>query len=412
MANRIQSFLLVLVAILPLCACSLLEEIEFLSGPTYLKVAFSSENLCADQSTITVTVECDWLWNATLTSTAWSGINDIKQEGRTGTFTIVVPFNNTDQTRTNTLVVTSGELSVETNFTQTGRGDFFQPRQLVLSSTRESSISFNASADWKASIQDGEDWIILKTPSGKAGPSMITCAAKSDLYETGSRTGVIRFSHSDQYLDIPVVQGQTDILEVVDGQSLTFGPQSQSFEIKTNYNVAYNVSVSDQSWIQYVNTKNIQTATEQFILTANESFDSRSGSITMESRENPNLKVTVYLVQQGLDPIVQNTVCGLYGIQGHDYVHGDDGWNLLSRATLPDGNSVFRLLKAKIPSAVVVTGFPQSLQSGEQCQLNVKVMEKGDVTSDDYYDVVLVYEKDGMRWFKKANDDNVYFIIK
>lgn len=406
MVSRIQSFLLVLAAILLLCACNGLEE------PSYLKVSFSSENLCADQTTITVTVECDRTWKATLASTDWSGIKDIKQDGKAGSFTIDVLFNNTDEPRTNTLVVTSGKSSVETKFTQTGLGDFFQPRQLVLSGTRESSISFNAGADWEAAIQEGEDWITLKTPSGKAGPSMITCAAKSDLYETESRSGVIRFSHSGQYLDIPVVQGQTDIIEVVDGLSLTFGPQSQRFEIKTRYNVGYNVSVSDPSWIQYVETKAIQTATEHFSLTANESFDSRSGWIKLESRENPDMSVTVNLVQQGLDPIVQNKTCGLYGLQGQDWMLGEDGWNYLSRATLPDGNAVFRLLNARIPAAAVLSYNPLLLKTGERCQLHVKVMKNYKVTAEADYDVVQVYEKEGLRWLKNVNNDKEFFIIK
>lgn len=412
MASRIQSFLLVLAAILLFCACSRQVEADTQDGPSYLKVSFSSENLRADQSTITVTVECDWAWKASLASTAWSGINDIRQDGKTGTFTIAVLFNNTYETRSNTLVVTSGEKSVETSFTQTGLGDFLQPRQLVLSGTRESSISFNASADWEAAIQEGKDWITLKTASGKAGQSMITCAAKSDLYETESRSGVIRVSHSGQYLNIPVVQGQTDLIEVADGQSLSFGPQSQRFEIKTKYNVAYKVSVSDPSWIQYGETKALQTATELFILSANESFESRSGSIKLESQDNPNLSVTVNLVQQGLDPIVQNKPCGLYGLQGQDWMHGEDGWNLLSRASLPDGSSAFRLLNAQIPAAAVLTYNPLALKTGEQCQLHVKVMEKGNVTFEADYDVIQVYEKEGLHWLKKASDDNMYFIIK
>lgn len=377
-----------------------------------MNVSLSSENICADQSTITVTVECDRAWKATLAGTDWSGIKDIKQNGKTGTFTIDVLFNNTDEPRSNTLVVTSGQSSVKTDFTQTGLGDFFQPRQLVLSGTRESSISFNASADWEAAIQEGEDWITLKTPSGKAGQSTITCAAKSGLNETESRSGVIRFSHSGQYLDIPVVQGQTDIIEVVDGQSLSFGPQSQSFEIKTKQNVAYNVSVSDQSWIQYVETKANQTATMHFILTANDSFDSRSGFIKLESQDNPDLSVTVNLVQQGLDPIVQNTTCGLYGLQGQDRMQGEDGWNQLSRATLSDGSSVFRLINVRIPAAASLTYNPLSLKTGERCQLHVKVMENGNVTVEADYDVVQVYEKEGLRWLKNANNDNEYFIIK
>ncbi|MBO4585542.1 MAG: BACON domain-containing protein [Bacteroidales bacterium] len=410
MASRIQSFLLVLAAVLPLCACN--QEEPEQNGPTYLNVSFSRDNLRADQSTIAVTVECDWAWEATLASTAWSGINDIKQDGKTGSFTIVALFNDTDETRTNTLVVKSGQKSVETSFTQTGLGDYFQPRQLVLSGTQESSISFNASADWEAAIQEGEEWITLKTTSGKAGQSVITCAAKADLYETETRYGVIRLSHSDQYIDIPVVQGQTDLIEVTDGQSLTFGPQSQSIEIKTKYNVAYKVSVSDPSWIQYIETKALLTANELFTLTANESTDSRSGYIKLESQDNPDLSVTVNLVQQGLDPIVQNKTCGLYGLQGQDLMQGEDGWNLLSRATLPNGSSVFRLLNARIPAAAVLTYNPLSLKTGEQCQLHVMVMDKGNVTLEADYDVVQVYEKEGLHWLKKASDDNVYFIIK
>ena len=413
MASRIKSFLLVLVALLPLCACNgLVQETDTQNGPTYLKVSFSSEKLQADQTTITVTVECDWEWKAALASTDWSGLTQVKQDGKNGTFTIVVPFNNTDDARSNKLVVTSGEKSVETSFTQTGLGDFFKPRQLALTGTEESSISFNASADWEASIEEGKEWITLKTPSGKAGQSKITCVAKSELYESESRSGVIRFSHSGQYFDIPVVQGQTDIIEVEDGQSLNFGSESQNFQITTQFNVEYEVSVSDPSWIQYVGTKALQTATEQFTLTANESTETRSGYIKLVSKENPDLCVTVNLVQQGLDPIVLNKTCGLYGLQGHDWIQGEDGWNLLSRALLPDGTTVFRLLNAQIPAAVVVSDIPQSLEKGEQCCLHVKAMEKGNVSFVADYDLVLVYEKDGMRWLRNVNNDNVYFIIK
>lgn len=318
MASRIKSFLLVLVALLPLFACKE-QETDTQNGPTYLKVSFSSDNLRADQSVITVTVSCDWEWKASLASKEWSGLTEVKQDGKTGTFNIVLLFNNTDDARSNTLVVTSGEKTVETSFKQMGLNDFFQPRQLALTGTEESSISFNAGADWVAAVQEGEDWISLKTTSGKAGQSVITCAAKSELYESEFRTGVIRLSHSNQYLDIPVVQGNT---------------------------------------------------------------------------------------------IINTHICGLYGIPELNCIHGEDGWSLLSRAILPDGTTVFRLLNAQIPAAAVVTGAPQTLKLEEQCQLHVKVMEKGDVSFVADYDVVLVYEKDGMRWLKDTNNDNVYFIIK
>lgn len=332
MASRIKSFLLVLVALLPLFACNgqLMETDTTTSqentknGPSYLRVSLSNENLQADQTEITVTVECDWEWQATLSDTSWGGLGKVQQDGTTGTFKIILLVNDGDEPRTNTITVKSGQKVVEKTFTQ----------------------------------------------------------------RMASR------------------------IQVEDGQSLGFGWQAQTFEIQTKFNVPYKVSVSDPSWITHVGTKALSTATEQFLLSLNEGNEARTAQIKLLCEEDPSASVTIQVTQEGMDPIVQNKTCGLYGLQGHDWMQGEDGWNLLSRATMTDGTTVFRLLNAKAPAACVVTGIPQQLQTGEQFRLNVKVTEKGDVTFLADYDVVLVYEKDGMRWLRNANNDNVYFIIK
>ena len=375
--------------------------------PEVLEMIPSKTNPSALESSITVQVKCDLHWSVELEDSSWGSVKvTLVSEGSGGSFSLDMGVNTSEDPRENTLIVKAGKGEIRKTITQGGVGSFFTPRSLVLTGTQEASVSFNTPSPWTAQVAEG-DWLQVKTASGDKGVSQLTVVAKDANENVGSRSGVVRISIGQNSFDIPVTQGQTDVI-VLDGDTkLAYGFEAQEFSVLTKYNVDYEVK-SSVSWISRVTSKApLHERMEYFTVEENSTPQARTGEIRFTGGDAKPVVITV--TQEGKDPVLAVTQPGFYGIDGVNYVWGTDGWNQRVRKVSPDNTVCYGLLNASQLTAAQLSGVDINAQKGDSAKLKLKVKAKRHVTLSQEYPAVLLYQKDGLLWYKVS--DQTYFVL-
>ncbi|MBR4775441.1 MAG: BACON domain-containing protein [Bacteroidales bacterium] len=137
--------------------------------------------------------------------------------------------------------------------------------------------------------------------------------------------------------------------------------------------------------------------------------EARTGSVIFTFGTS-QVTLAVSQVPSEKDPVMMVTTPGLYGIGGHSYTFGADGWNHASFITEADGSVRWRLVNAGTLSVLTLTGPKADAQQGENLILHVSLNEKGTRSLIENYSATMLYEKDGVLWYK-VNEDT-YFIIR
>ena len=376
--------------------------------PEVLEMIPSQTNPSALESSITVQVKCDLHWSVELEDSSWGTVKvTLVNEGSGGSFSFDMGVNTSEDPRENTLVVKAGKGEIRKTITQGGVGTLFKPRSLTLSGTQEASVTFNSPSPWTAQVAEGGDWLQLKTPSGQKGSNLVTVAPKDANENVGSRSGVVRITVGNNYFDIPVTQGQTDVI-VLDGDTkLAYGFEAQEFSVLTKYNVDYEVK-SSVPWISPVTSKApLYERIEYFTVEENSTPQARSGEIRFTGGDAKPMVITV--TQEGKDPVLAVTQPGFYGIEGVNYVWGTDGWNQRVRKISPDNTLRYGLFNASQLTAAQLSGVDINAQKGDSAKLKLKVKAKRHVTLSQEYPAVLLYQKDGLLWYKVS--DQTYFVL-
>lgn len=360
------------------------------------------------QGSITVDIECDFHWTAELQDKSWGNIETVSvKNGEGGSFLVKTGVNTAEESRENTVIVKAGKSEKTLVIKQGGIGTFFTPRSLTLSGTQEASVLFNAPSSWTAQITEGQDWLVLKTPSGQKGSSLATLAGKDANENVGSRSGKLRITLEGHSFDIAVTQGQTDVI-VLDGDTrLDFPFDAQEFSVLTKYNVEYKVEPS-VSWITHVKAKApLYENTESFAVEANTTTEARSGEIRFTGGDAQPQVITVS--QEGMDPILTVTQPGFYGINGENYVLGSEGWNQSSHLLSPDKSLRYRLFNAASLSVWEMTGLQTDATNGDSANLHLALKAMNRVKTNMDYPVVLLYQTEKRLWYKAS--DQTFFVL-
>lgn len=376
--------------------------------PEVLNLNPETTTLGALDSQVSVKVDCDLHWTVELLDPSWGEIVIQEVVHKTGgTLLFKTGVNTAEESRKNTLILKAGKGEYRKTITQGGLQEFFQPRSIQLSGTAEAGVSFHSPASWTAEVTRGEEWLSLKTPSGSQGRATLMLAAKDPNVAVGSREGTVCVTVGGHRLEIPVVQGQKDVILSGD-TDLAYSFEGQEFTVRTQYNIDYQVLTSAK-WIKHVTSKApLYEKEETFLLEENEGPEARTGTIRFApftSSASSNASLTVTVTQGGKDPILNITQPGLYGVDGTDYVLGTDGWNQSARKKEADGTLRFRLLNAVNLSAVTLSG----IREEASCNLHALLKSRDRTLLEKDYPANLIYSKDGMGWFKVS--DQTFFIV-
>lgn len=405
-----QDFRILVTGLLSLMAVScILPESERV--PEVFQMNPSATTLSAFQTSVSVTVQCDLSWKAELQDPSWGSI-EVKTEnpGVGGSFVVTLKPNLTEEERSNAIILKAGKSELKETIQQGGLASFFTPRQLQLQGTEEGTVTFNCPLSWKAALVDSPDWLELTRSNGSGGNSRIVCVAKDENVNVGDRKAIIRVTIGDSEVDIPVVQGQKDVILTEDGTEAFLDYDATSLTVHTQYNVEYKIETT-ASWIVHTSTKApLHTAAETFSLEPNNGPEARSAEIHFTDKAKPELTLAVKVTQAGKDPVLNVTEPGFYGISGTDYRQGEDGFNQSSVLEAADGTLRFRLLNASSLTAVTVSGLRQDAVRGAQAILEVKVQQKSRVLASKYLTATVLEVKDGMFWLKASEE--TYFVLK
>ena len=188
-----------------------------------------------------MSVSCDISWSAELSDKSWAKIeNLVRNEGAGGSFTVTLSPNTGKDPRETVIKVMAGQGSTTATIIQEGLDTFFKPSTITLSGTMASNVNFTSPADWTAEIASGEAWLTLRTKGGKVGAAVLTCLAKDDNRNVGAREGAIRVTIGTVSVEIPVVQGQKDVI-LGENEGTQFDWKGGPFTVHTQSNVDYRI---------------------------------------------------------------------------------------------------------------------------------------------------------------------------
>lgn len=375
--------------------------------PEILDIIPSKTNPSALESSITAQVRCDLHWSVELEDSSWGTVKvNLVNEGSGGSITFEMGVNTSEDPRENTIIVKAGKGEIRKTITQGGVGSLFSPRSLVLTGTQEAAVTFTSPEAWTAQVADGADWLDLKTPSGEKGTNRLTVAPKDANENVGSRQGTVRVTIGGNSFDIAVAQGQTDVILTGD-TALSFPFEAQEFGVATRFNVEYKVEVT-VPWITRATTKApLYEGQENFVVEENSGAQARSGEIRFTGGNAKPLVITVS--QEGKDPILNSTQMGFYGVDGHDYIFEQDGWNQCTRLLNKDLTVRYRLLNAASLSVIELSGIGTQLQKGDAADAHLTLKTKLSTRLTKDYQAVFCYEENGLRWYKV--DETTYFVV-
>ena len=393
----------VLLLALALAASCKNEEVE--REAEYLTVTPDPLSVAAMETATKVTVSCDLQWTASLDQTPWAEI--YLPDGAKDYFYLRTQPNLEEPPRTGTLVIKAEKSELRQQITQEGLSTFFTPRSVRLTGTQPATVTFPVTTLNSTFSTPDITW--LKTSKSTAdGTVTLSISAKDSNEGLGDREGIVRVSFGSYSVDIPVAQGQKDIIQVDGDTSLSFSWTAQDLTIGTRYNVGYEVSTD--SWIHHNKAKApLLNGTEEFSIEENNSIQSRTGQIRFAAQGGAP-SITVTITQAGKDPIQMISSPGIYGFDGASYVFAADGWNHSSFITEADGSIRWRLLNAGSLSVLTLTGGRVDAADGDVLTLHVNLTQKGRAQQVQTCTATLLEAKDGCWWYKVS--DETYFIVK
>ena len=413
MTNRFRSFLTGLLLLPVLASCDVLEPfIETLlepKEPTYLKI--DGRTLCeAFDTALTFDISCDISFTAEISGADWATITSAERNSDKtgGSVKLRFAFNTSEEPRAGEIVIKAGSSEVRKEFKQYGIADFFDPRNIELEGASGKKLTFTTPKPWTAKITEGKDWFIINPGSGTEGKAEIAVNPFDANENIGSRSGKIVVTIEGNNFEINVFQGQQDVIYALAPDHVADW-RGGELSIPAEFNVPYDVIVS-ADWVHHISTKALNKAEEVFLIDEHPGEERRTADIVFAGKEDPDVKTTVTIAQDGLDNVLRQNTPGIYGVGGNSYILGADGWNHSSRSSHKDGSLIYRLMNPGDLSAIIVSGIDPSLEPGDEGSVHVIRKDKADVTLVEDYPVTLLGADGPLVWLKHSKD--TYFIIQ
>jgi hypothetical protein len=396
--------ILILAAVMA-AGCEILDFDAFRT-PEMLVIQPATKTPGALQQSVQVDVLCDIKWKVELSDASWAAVENtvIGKDGK-GSFTLTLTPNTAKESRELEIHVTAGKGKTSINITQEGLDTYFSASPLVLVGTDVAKATFKAPNAWKAEIVTGKDWLVLDAAKGYAGDAYVSCHASDPNQNIGSREGSLKIDFGTVSVELPVVQNQMDVILSQDSEA-SFDWQGGEFSVHTSTNVEYTIECN-AGWVKHTTTKALNQATEGFVVEPNLTASVRNASITFRGGD---ASYTVKVSQGAMDPFLNVTTPGFYGIGGMDYVLGSNGWNQAGRRALASGGLDLRLMNRSTLSVISVAGARTDAKVSSQAILTVVMKTGNRETLRTSFNTTVLWEDDNLLWFKA--EPSTCFIVK
>lgn len=420
MKNFLSSFLACL-AVMVLVSCN--REDSDSKDPTVFSI--NVPGACpADATKVTLAVRCDADWTVSLVSDAsWLRILSADKNAGGGSVLIGMEFNLTDIERSAELEFTSGRQQRTISLRQRGLSSILDLSALHFVEPETRTVNITMQAPWKACISDGAEWCRISPVSGAAGTTKMTVTVSEAFIDKGARSSAIRFTVDGKSFDIPVTQGQKDVLMAdVQVREHMFTPEGGVLEFKTRTNVG-NLSVNlvfegetAGGWISHLATRALDEYVHSFSVSANETgLTRRADIIFISETDGGTLSDTLTVIQRNLDPLMLNNVVGTYGLSGGDRLY-QSGAHLLSRLYSADGTTAdLRVIDPEELTVLELGGIPTDAGLDDRFSLTFRFMQLGESSSENAsYSVSVIKvgsdEKEDWLWLRA--EEGPGFIVK
>ncbi len=160
------------------------------------------------------------------------------------------------------------------------------------------TISFTASEAWSAEIINtrADSWISIHPTSGGAGEANITVTTEpNDTPEDRSASIVIKAGSASK--TITISQKQMDVFTVTTSET-EFGAEGGNIEVVVETNVDFDYVIEEEAseWITYEGTRALETNTLVFAVAENNTYEPRSGRVTITSEDGKGRR-DIYVTQ-------------------------------------------------------------------------------------------------------------------
>ena len=228
---------------------------------------------------------CNRDWSITASDPSWVQVSPAS--GVAGDQEISVQItcapNTTYEARNATLTLKVEELTETITITQeTGLGLIVSPKSFDLSSAAQTiEVTVQQNVQYAVAIhQSCSDWI--QQTKGLTTDKVTFTIGANDSYD--AREGQITFMQLDGTLSetITVYQDQLDALFVTTPE-YNLSDEAHTLSVEVRANVSFDVT-SGADWIHYVETKGLKTSTITLQVDANNTYDVRTGKVTVKQR--------------------------------------------------------------------------------------------------------------------------------
>ena len=282
--KRFLAFTLCLAALL-LASCKK-EPYLTLSGP-------ASVELSADggSGTISFTGNNDWTASS---SDSWVTVSPSSGTASDGPVTVTVraAANTTFEDRSATVTIRSEGLTQSVTVRQSANLGVVVPTKSyqIASDARTIDVEVQANVDYSVSVSDS--WIKQAGTKGLTSKTLTFSVEANGTYDARSATITIK-PQSGEAQAISVTQAQKDALLVSKATySMPYG--GGEVEVKVESNVEFEVK-SGVDWIEYLDTKALNTSTVRLKVAENKTYKVREGKVTL-AQKGGSLTKTVTIV--------------------------------------------------------------------------------------------------------------------
>ena len=293
--KRVLHFaLLVISAIALLASC---EKAPFITmtGPR-------SFNFTRDGGSQSITFSCNRPWSVSSTE-SWIQISPSSGEASDKEITVTIKCspNTTYDPRSATVTVKLEELSESITITQdTGIGLLVSPTIFELTNAAQViEIEVQKNVQYSVAIDDeSAKWIKQGGTKALSTDKVTFTISANESYD--NREGKITFKQLDGDLSqtVTVRQSQTNGLFITT-PDYNLSNEAHTLSVEVKANVEFEVT-SQAEWIKYVETKALTPSTITLSVEANESYDSRTGTVLVKQK-NGDLTGTITVNQKQTD---------------------------------------------------------------------------------------------------------------
>ena len=264
---------------------------------TILSVDQSSVEISDAGGSQTVSLTANKPWSAS-SNQSWCKVSPSTGEEATNSrITITCDPNTSYDARNCTVTFTCAELTKNISVSQATNNGLLvsQTEYNITNAAQQLEIKVQANVKFSVDVDNGcKDWVKYNTTKGLTASTVVLDIAKNETYDNREGKVTIKQDGGNLSSSVVIKQGQTNgLFLTTSGYNLSNEKHTLTVEVKSN--IEFEVK-SEADWIKYVETKGLKTNQIILDVDANETFDTREGTVIVKQK-NGDLTGTITVRQ-------------------------------------------------------------------------------------------------------------------